>query len=66
MPPRPAGTPKRVLVDEVLDLRAKLRAERLPVDDTADPPAEGEPPASEETPAPRRCLRPSAPPPLKR
>ncbi|MBP9184672.1 MAG: type VI secretion system ATPase TssH, partial [Fuscovulum sp.] len=28
---------EKVLVDEVLDLRAKLRAEGLPVDDTADP-----------------------------
>jgi type VI secretion system protein VasG len=44
---------EKVLVDEVLDLRAKLRAEGLAVDDTADPPAEGEPPASEETPAPQ-------------
>ena len=32
---------EKTLVDEVLDLRAKLRAEGLPVDDTADPPEEG-------------------------
>jgi len=31
---------EKALVDEVLDLRAKLRAEGLAVDDTADPPAE--------------------------
>jgi type VI secretion system protein VasG len=31
---------EKLLVDEVLDLRAKLRAEGLPVDDTAEPPPE--------------------------
>jgi type VI secretion system protein VasG len=42
---------EKVLVDEVLDLRAKLRAEGLPVDDTADPaepPAEADPPTEAE------------------
>ncbi|MBK8440227.1 MAG: type VI secretion system ATPase TssH [Rhodobacter sp.] len=41
---------EKLLVDEVLDLRAKLRAEGLPVDDTADdtPPE----PAPEESPPP--------------
>ena len=39
---------EKVLVDEVLDLRARLRAEGLPVDDTADDPADpAEPPPEE-------------------
>ncbi len=45
---------EKLLVDAVLDLRAKLRAEGLPVDDTADPPAEdAAAEASEEVPDPR-------------
>jgi type VI secretion system protein VasG len=39
---------EKVLVDEVLDLRAKLRAEGLPVDDTTAPP-EGDAAASDAT-----------------
>ncbi|GAB1362367.1 type VI secretion system ATPase TssH [Rhodobacter sp.] len=45
---------EKLLVDAVLDLRAKLRAEGLPVDDTADPPAEdAAAEGSEEVPDPR-------------
>ncbi len=42
---------EKALVEEVLDLRARLRAEGLAVDDTADPPAdEAEAEAPDETP----------------
>ena len=46
---------EKLLVDEVLDLRAKLRAEGLPVDDTADDTRRG--PAGE-APAAQRPTRP--------
>jgi type VI secretion system protein VasG len=47
---------EKMLVDEVLDLRAKLRAEGLPVDETADPPtdeAETAADTADEAPAPQ-------------
>ena len=44
---------EKALVEEVLDLRAKLRAEGLPVDDTADPPTGETAAEDDEGPAPR-------------